>query len=106
MLAREHRLRSSDEIRETIRRGKRISNRIATLHYLPANENQFAVVTSKAVGGAVVRNLVRRRAKAALYELQDKSPKLKAVLRMQPVAASASWEELSKSIRDLIARAR
>ncbi|HBB39591.1 MAG TPA: ribonuclease P protein component, partial [Candidatus Aquiluna sp.] len=52
MLAREHRLTSSGDIRTVIRSGKRSSNKFVTLHYLPADTHQFAIVTSRAVGNA------------------------------------------------------
>jgi ribonuclease P protein component len=106
MLAREHRLRSSDEIREVVKSGKRISNQIATLHFLPSDFNQFSVVTSKALGNAVVRNKARRRAKAALFGFQNKTPAIKAVLRLRPEAATASWEKISSSIAELVEKTR
>jgi ribonuclease P protein component len=106
MLARDHRLRSSDEIREVVKLGKRVSNQFATIHYLPSDSNQFAVVTSKAIGNAVVRNKVRRRTKAALFELQKTTPGIKAVIRLRPESAIANWESLSKGIKDLFGRVK
>ena len=106
MLAREHRLRSSDEIREVVKSGKRVSNSIATIHFLPSDSNQFAVVTSKAVGNAVKRNLVKRRCRAVLYETQSGTPGVRAVVRLRPPASEASWEIFSVAMRELLARAR
>lgn len=106
MLAREHRLRSGDEIREVIKSGKRVSNSFATLHYLSAEQPQFAVITSRAVGKAVVRNLVRRRSKAALYALYAQSPKIKAVVRVRAGAAELDFEKIADSIKDLLGRIR
>lgn len=106
MLAREHRLRSSDDIRDVVKQGKRVSNQFATIHFIAAQENQFAVVTSKAVGGAVLRNKVRRRTKAFMFEHQDREPRIRAVFRMRPEAGKASWDELTSGLRDLMARVK
>ena len=104
MLARDHRLRSSDEIRDVVKLGKRVSNQFATIHFTQSDSNKFAVVTSKAIGNAVVRNKVRRRTKAILFNFQDKTPSIRAVVRLRPEAANASWEKLSDGITELIGR--
>jgi ribonuclease P protein component len=106
MLAREHRLRSSDEIRSVVKSGKRVSNQAATIHYLPAETNQFAVVTSKAIGNAVIRNLARRRTKAVLFDFQSREPAIKAVIRLRPEAAVIGWEKLSRSLIELLGRVK
>jgi ribonuclease P protein component len=104
MLAREHRLKSSDEIREVVKSGKRVTNQLATIHFLPSETNQFAVVTSKAIGNAVTRNLARRRAKAVLFDQQDRKPAIRAVVRLRPEVASAQWTEISSSLTELLER--
>ena len=106
MLAKEHRLRSSDEIREVVKSGKRISNQVATIHFLPSTSNKFAVVTSKAVGNAVTRNLVRRRTKAVLFDFQDKTPTIRAVVRLRSEASDVGWVKLSESLRELLGKIR
>jgi len=106
LLAREHRLRSSDDIREVVKTGKRVSNSFATIHYLPSEINQFAVVTSKAVGNAVVRNLAKRRCRAVLFEFQNSDPAIKAVLRLRPTVATAKWEDISIGVKQLMGRAK
>ena len=98
---------SGDQIRDVVKRGKRFSSPYLTIHFLQADSSEFAVVVSKAVGNAVQRNLVKRRTRAALFEvLKDSDPGLKAVFRMRPEASSASWVEISESIKSLIAKAR
>jgi len=106
MLAREHRLRSSDEIREVVKNGKRVTNQAATIHFLPSDTNQFAVVTSKAIGNAVVRNLARRRAKAVLFDFQTREPAIRAVVRLRPEAAAIGWEKLSSLLIELLGKTR
>jgi len=106
MLAREHRLRSSDEIRAVVKTGKRVTNQVATIHYLPSETNQFAVVTSKAIGNAVVRNLARRRAKAVLFDFQKREPAIRAVVRLRPEAATIGWQKLSRLLIELMSKTR
>ena len=106
MLAREHRLRSRDGIREVVKDGKRFSNRIATIHFLSSDRNEFAVVASKAIGNAVVRNKAKRRARAALLELQTRKPAIRAVFRLRSGAATASWSEFEAGILELVGKAK
>lgn len=106
MLAREHRLRSSDEIREVIKTGKRLSNSFATLHYLESSTAKFAVVTSKALGNAVQRNLIRRRTKAVLAENLNSLALVSAVFRVKPAAQGMSFEELSRLTLELLGRVK
>jgi ribonuclease P protein component len=104
MLAREHRLRSSDEIREVVKSGKRVSNSVATIHFLRSETTQFAVVTSKALGNAVVRNRARRRAKAALVSFANQNLRIRAVVRLRSEAGAMNWEQISSGLTELIGR--
>ncbi|MGH1550083.1 ribonuclease P protein component [Leifsonia poae] len=56
----------------TVRRGARFSG-ASTLTYIRPNPDsdtvRFGFIVSKAVGNAVTRNLIRRRLKAAAYDL-------------------------------------
>jgi ribonuclease P protein component len=104
MLAREHRLRSSDEIREVVKSGKRVSNSVATIHFLSSETTQFAVVTSKALGNAVVRNRARRRAKAVLVSFANQNLEIRAVVRLRLEAGAMNWEQISSGLTDLIGR--
>lgn len=106
MLAREHRLRSSEEIREVIKTGKRSSNSFATLHYVNAEAPRFAVVTSKALGNAVQRNLIRRRAKAVLSENLSNCPQISGVLRIKPAAQTMTFDEVKSLTMELLRRAK
>jgi ribonuclease P protein component len=104
MLARDHRLRSSDEIREVVKSGKRVSNSVATIHFLSSETTQFAVVTSKALGNAVVRNRARRRAKAALVSFANQNLQIRAVVRLRSEAGAMNWEQISSGLTELIGR--
>ena len=106
MLPRESRLRSSREIREVVSRGKRASGDFATLHYKPAEDNKFAIIVSKTVGNAVVRNSVKRRMRAILADHKQHSPAVHAAFRMRPSAATAEFRDLSKEVSNLLERTR
>jgi len=105
LLPRENRLRSSREIREVVSAGKRVGNSSATLHFLPSETNQFAIIVSKAVGSAVERNLVKRRIRSILASLEAGPFKIKAAVRVKPGAAAASYQTLAADLADLIERA-
>lgn len=88
------------------RGGRAWSNHLLVLRSL-ANElphNRFGFVTSKRVGGAVVRNRVRRRLKEALRPL----PLTEAwdiVISAKVAAGRADYHELKRAVVDLLARA-
>jgi ribonuclease P protein component len=97
-------LRSSDEIREVVSKGKRFSTKSITLHYQPAEVNRFAVVVSKAVGGAVTRNQVKRRIRAILAGQLAHKPEISGVLRVRSGADSTPFEALGVEIRELLGK--
>ena len=98
-------MRSSKEIREVVSAGKRLGNQAATLHYLPSEVNQFAIIVSKAVGTAVDRNRGKRRIRSILANLDFGSTRIRGAVRVKPAAANSSFEDLSADIADLIRRA-
>jgi len=87
-----------------IRLGKRSSNDIATIHFLPAETTRFAIVTSRAVGNAVVRNKIRRRTKAVLSELIEGKPQVHGVVRYRAGATKLNFGELRAAILKLMER--
>ncbi|MBU2695643.1 ribonuclease P protein component [Nocardioides sp. WV_118_6] len=109
MLAAGHRLTDPDLFRAAGRRGRRAGSRTLVAHLLLLEEQQVSgmsggtqdpavqvgFVVSKAVGGAVVRNRVKRRLRHAMRERVAALP-LRSVLvvRAQPPAAEASYPEL------------
>lgn len=77
-----------------------------TLHYIPAETHQFAIVTSRAVGNAVVRNKLRRRTKAILRTLTETTPQVKGVFRYRPEANHLTFDELTASVTELLQRTK
>jgi ribonuclease P protein component len=102
MLARENRLISADDFRSTMRTGRKLaSNHLVT--YLKKDPSpgtiRFGFVVAKSVGGAVSRNLVKRRLRAvARVLLTELNPteNLSIVVRALEGAADANFETLEK----------
>ena len=107
MLAKANRIRSGADYRLTVRKGARV-HAPNTITYVraasvPGGElgpARFGFIVSKAVGGAVVRNTVRRRLKAVCRELlPEVAPGREIVVRALPASAQASWITLQSEIR-------
>lgn len=103
MLDRAHRLTTAEQYRSTLRRGRRRGGRllqVSTLHGQPVRSARFGFVVSGQVGGAVVRNRVRRRLKAIAYHLVPTVPPgTSVVVRALPASASAGFEQLADEFR-------
>lgn len=104
LLPRVNRLRSSDEIREVVNKGQRSTTKSVTLHYLPAQTNRFAVVVSKAVGGAVTRNQVKRRFRAVLAGYLEQKPAISGVFRVRTGADRAPFDQLKAEIGEILGK--
>lgn len=95
---------SGSDYRRISRKGRRVSGRV-TVVYLdreqPGEPARFGFIVSRALGGAVQRNRVRRRLKAVCFALLGDAPARAVVIRALPAAASAPWTE----IRDEVTKA-
>jgi ribonuclease P protein component len=111
-----HRLRSSREFTEVVRRGRRAGRPTLTVHLLPggpatstATEPSGAaragLVVSKAVGGSVVRHQVSRRLR---HLLRDRIAVLplgtRLVVRAAPGAATATSADLGADLDAALSR--
>ncbi len=99
MLPARYRMRHGDEFGAAISSGARSSTRRVVVHYhcgsTRAEQARVGFVVSKAVGGAVQRNLVKRRLRAAMAEdLAELPTGAAVVVRALPSAATASYAEL------------
>jgi len=92
------------DIRHVLKSGKRASSKFATIHYLMADKPSFAIVTSRSVGNAVVRNQLRRRTKAILHNQLDSMIPITAVIRYRAGASKMTFDQLSESISELMKR--
>lgn len=103
MLARAHRLSEPGDIKVLSRGGQRVSSRffVARLHRTDTEApSRFAFIVSKQVGGAVIRNKVKRRLRAlAQSELVFHPTGWDVVVRALPAAGPGSFEDLERSWR-------
>jgi len=108
-----HRLRTPEDFRAASRRGRRAGSRTVVAHLLRTDASQvvdvspnegtadprIGFVVSKAVGTAVTRNRVKRRLRhAAAHRLDRLTSGSLLVVRAQPSAAEASYQELAADL--------
>jgi ribonuclease P protein component len=111
VLAKANRITRGADYRATVRRGARFTG-ASTVTYIRPNPDsgvvRFGFIVSKTVGNAVMRNRVRRRLKAAAYDLlphftpgPGHTAGLDVVVRALPASVQAPWaslhEELSRA---------
>jgi len=110
VLAPDHRLRHSDAFRRTVKSGRRAGSPALVVHLLvdPSVEGdhpRVGFVVSKAVGSAVVRNLVKRRLRHVVKEFLTLLPSSsELVVRAQPVAATMTSAELRAELARCLQR--
>ena len=99
-----YRLRRNGQFRYVYRKGKTLGQPCMTLSYVKAGRLQAGFSVSKKVGGAVVRNRVKRRMRE-YFRLQI--PNLKAgyyVFSARLPAAQADFHRLGKDMDTLMRR--
>jgi ribonuclease P protein component len=109
VLSRTSRLTSPADFQTTLRRGRRAGSRSLVVHLVvpapasrrsadpvdPARPARVGFVVSRAVGGAVVRNQVKRRLRHLSRDLLPQLPSgALLVVRALPAARTASYAEL------------
>jgi len=108
VLSRPNRLTRGIEYRAVVRGGRRCGGTHTVTYVAPTLGGQvprFGFIVSKQVGGAVVRNTVRRRLKAVCAEvLGDAVPSGDVVIRALPSAADAPYAELRNDVRRCLAK--
>jgi ribonuclease P protein component len=105
-MQRHARVRRRKDFAAAYRKGKIQSDRLLVVRVL-ANGGQttrFGFVTGKAVGGAVIRNRVKRRLREAARALPARGG-LDVVLGARKAAADASYASLAASLEQLLGRA-
>ncbi|HLS93729.1 MAG TPA: ribonuclease P protein component [Microbacterium sp.] len=102
MLSRPQRLTRGIDYRTVVRRGARRAGAVHVLHVVDTGEPRparFGFIVSKAVGGAVTRNTVRRRLKAICHEA---TPQVRdgadIVIRALPASAQTPFAELRRDV--------
>ncbi len=109
MLPEAHRLRSSADFTEVVRRGRRSSRPLLTVHALTsgtASPVRAGLVVSKAVGGSVVRHRTARRLRHLLRDRVAALPQgARLVVRAAPAAGSAPSSALAADLDAALAGA-
>jgi len=112
MLASENRLLKPDDFRATMKNGRKVSSAhlVIYLKRVPGNaQARFGFVVGKIVGGAVQRNLVKRRLRAGIRQqvIQQRSvPEgIDLVVRALPGAAQLDWNKLSTELEANLTKA-
>ena len=89
-----------------MRRGRRSTSSTAVYYRLARAETdpaRFGFIVSKAVGGAVERNLLRRRMRAVGREMVDAGASgMDVVVRALPGSAQHGWASLSADMHDVL----
>ena len=105
MLARENRLLKAEDFRLTMKQGRKVSSDHLVI-YLKRDEAaphaRFGFVVAKSVGGAVKRNLVKRRLREVSRELMPElGPQISVVVRALPGAAELDWNKLREEFKNV-----
>ena len=105
MLARENRLLKAEDFRLTMKQGRKVSSEHLVI-YLKRDEAaphaRFGFVVAKTVGGAVKRNLVKRRLREISRGLMpDLGTHLSVVVRALPGSAELDWNKLREELIDV-----
>ena len=102
MLARANRIVDGRDYRLTVRRGSRVVHPNTVTYVAATNDHEivrFGFIVAKNVGIAVVRNRLRRRLKAACFDLHKRAePGTDVVIRALPNARVARWTTLRDEI--------
>ncbi|MFE3452993.1 ribonuclease P protein component [Nonomuraea sp. NPDC059194] len=101
MLSRESRMRRGEDFSAAVKRGARAGRPTLVLHLKVAGDGPPLVgfVVSKAVGGAVVRNKVKRRLRHLMRDRIVRLPRGSLlVVRANPPAASVRHERLAAEL--------
>jgi ribonuclease P protein component len=106
VLPKGNRVVKADDFRAIVRRGRRSTSDIAVYYRLQraeADPARFGFIVSKAVGGAVERNLLRRRMRAVGREMVDAGAAgMDVVVRALPGSAQRGWASLSADMHDVL----
>jgi ribonuclease P protein component len=105
-MRKELRLRRRKDFDAVFQRGKAWHNELLVLRSLPNDleHNRYGFVTGKRLGGAVVRNRLRRRLRESIRVLPA-HPGWDVVVSAKMPAADASFQRLNRCVIDLLCRA-
>ena len=89
MLPQHLRLRRSADFASVIKRGRKVARPTLVLYAATSGQSRFGLIVGKQVGGAVERNLVKRRLRHGAYALIDETKPMDVVVRALNGAAQS-----------------
>lgn len=106
MLPSRHRITRGDDYRRVLGRGTKSRTPFGLVVVASHTEGvlRFGFVVSKAVGNAVVRNVVKRRLRAAAQRLLSEPFSADVVVRAAPGALKVSVSEAEQELRKVLRR--
>ena len=106
VLAKSNRVLSAADFKSSVRRGRRVNTGHAVLYVTVRDSSQptrFGFIVGKNVGGAVTRNLVRRRLRSIGRELLVENESGRdLVIRALPGVEQLAWDTLHTEISDAV----
>ena len=106
-LSKHRRLRRREEFRRALRDGKRARDALLSItavrSELPDADSRYGFAIPKRVGGAVVRNRIKRRLRAIVGK-SDHPKGWDYVIYAFPAAADATSEKLAGSVNRIVRR--
>lgn len=102
----EQRLRRRRDFARAYREGAAYRNQLLVLRVLPGDDvSRFGFVVGKVVGGAVVRNRIKRRLRA-IADAERQTSGFDVVIGARKPAADASFDALRRAYITLMDRSR
>jgi ribonuclease P protein component len=106
LFPRERRLRAGRDWDALFHGGFSVSGSLLSLRVMPtAGKRRVGFSVGKKVGGAVTRNLVKRRLRAIASETWDALPEADIAVLARAASASADFDDLRTAWAELTARA-
>jgi ribonuclease P protein component len=102
-------LRSRADFARLAAHGRTRTHRLLVIHFVSnaLDHDRFGISTGRRLGGAVVRNRVRRRIREVLRAAPSAGGVGRDILIVvRPSSSSASFAELRTALEDLLAAAR